>query len=100
MPRPPARAAPDRSSSRAVPPAAARLRPVVTGEILISPAGIAHLPGCPHKGRDPDYIRWATLNLPRAWERLGNGEQLTAIGVHRPGLAAKSRCRNCITHGP
>src|SRR5580692_832078 len=43
--------------------------------LLISPKGVAHFAGCPHKGDHQDYRRWAELNVPRAWERLGNGEQ-------------------------
>ena len=39
--------------------------------LLISPTGIAHFPGCHHKGDDPDYSRWARLDTSRAWERLG-----------------------------
>jgi len=42
--------------------------------LLISPSGIAHFTRCPHKGDHPDYSRWAELDVPRAWERLGNGE--------------------------
>jgi hypothetical protein len=43
--------------------------------LVISPSNMAHLSGCPHKGDDPDYRRWAELETPRAWERLGNGEE-------------------------
>lgn len=68
--------------------------------LLISPNGIAHFPGCPHKGDDRDYSRWAELNVPRAWERLGNGEQLQATGGRRPGLTATDRCKDCVSHGP
>jgi len=70
-----------------------------TGELLISPNGMAHLPGCPHKGDDPDFSGWAELNLPDAWQRLGNGEQLQATGGQRLDLVAKSRCRDCVSHG-
>jgi DivIVA domain-containing protein len=38
--------------------------------LLISPRGMAHFPGCPHKGDDPDYDHWAELNTPargRGW---------------------------------
>ena len=45
----------------------------IARELLISPMGMAHFPGCPHKGDDPDYSRWAQLDAPRAWQRLGNG---------------------------
>ena len=70
------------------------------GELRISPRGMAHFPGCSHKGDDQDYTRWATLDLPRAWERLGNGEQLQATGGDRPVLVARSRCQDCVSHGP
>jgi len=63
-----------------------RAATAAVGQLLISPNGMAHFPGCPHRGDDPDYSRWATLDAPRAWERLGNGEQLAATGgPPRPG---------------
>jgi len=65
-------------------------------ELLISPSGMAHFPGCPHKGDDPDYRRWASLETPRAWERLGNGEQLEATGGEFPSLLARTRCQDCV----
>ena len=71
----------------------------IAGGLLISPNGIAHFPGCPHKGDDLDYSRWARLETPRAWERLGNGEQLHATGGQRPGLIARIRCQDCVSHG-
>jgi hypothetical protein len=70
------------------------------GELPISRNGMAHFPGCPHKGDDPDYSRWAKLNTPRVWERLGNDEQLQAIGGERLGLIARTRCQDCVSHGP
>ena len=69
-------------------------------QLLISPNGMAHFPGCPHKGDDPDYSRWAALETPRAWERLGNGERLPATGGLQPSLIAKTRCQDCVSHGP
>jgi alkylated DNA nucleotide flippase Atl1 len=68
--------------------------------LLISPRGIAHFPECPHKGDDPDYNDWAELDLPQAWQRLGNGEHLSATGGERRDLIATSRCKTCIDHGP
>ena len=67
--------------------------------MLISPRGVAHFAGCLHKGGDLDYTKWATLRLPRAWERLGNGEILPATGGQRPNLVAKTRCKDCVSHG-
>lgn len=52
--------------------------------LLVSPNGIAHFAGCPHKGDHQDYSRWAELNARRAWERLGNGERLRATGGPQP----------------
>jgi hypothetical protein len=68
--------------------------------LLISPNGIAHFPGCHHKGDDQDYSRWAELDTARAWERLGNGEQLQATGGPSPDLTARTRCQDCVSHGP
>jgi DNA-binding winged helix-turn-helix (wHTH) protein len=63
-------------------------------------AGIAHFAACPHKGGHRNYSRWGELNSPRAWERLGNGEQLRATAGNSPGLTAKDRCKDCVRHGP
>lgn len=68
--------------------------------LLISPRGMAHFPGCPHKGDDPDYDHWAELNTPGAWTRLGNGEHIRATGGNRPALVAEARCLDCVDHGP
>jgi hypothetical protein len=70
------------------------------GSLLISPKGTAHFGGYPHKGDDQDYERWAELKVPRAWERLGNGEHLQATGGKRPSLVARARCQDCVSHGP
>jgi hypothetical protein len=72
----------------------------VVSELLIAPSGKAHFPGCPHKGDHPDYSRWATLETPRACERLGNGENLGGTGGGRPDLIATARCKDCLEHGP
>ena len=66
--------------------------------LWISPTRYAHFPGCPHKGDDEDYSRWGELNTPRAWELLGNGQQLPATGG--ANVVAVDRCRDCIAHGP
>lgn len=68
--------------------------------LRISPTGVAHFDGCPHKGDDPDYSRWGELDTPGAWQRLGNGEKLTATGGDRPDLVARRRCMDCAGHGP
>jgi hypothetical protein len=72
----------------------------IVAKLLISPNGIAHFPGCPHKGDHQDYRKWAELDTARAWERLSNGEQLQATGGLSPDLTAMTRCQDCISHGP
>jgi hypothetical protein len=79
---------------------AERRRAARASTLLISPNNIAHFPRCPHKGDDPDYSRWAEVNTPDAWQRLGNGEQLRATGGSRSDLVAMARCQDCIDHGP
>lgn len=71
-----------------------------TSLLLISPRGMAHFPGCPHKGDDPDLSGWGNLEAPQAWQRLGNGEHLWATGGERADLVATSRCQTCLEHGP
>jgi hypothetical protein len=71
-----------------------------TRRLLISPNGIVHFPGCPHQGDDPDCRRWAALDTARAWERPGNGERLEAAGGEPSSLIARTRCQDCISHGP
>jgi hypothetical protein len=68
--------------------------------LLISPRGMAHFPGCPHKGDDPDYDHWAELDTSGAWTRLSNGEQIRATGGNRSDLVAEARCRDYVDHGP
>jgi hypothetical protein len=65
--------------------------------LWISPARMAHFPGCMHKD-DDDFTRWGTLEVPRAWERLANGEELATTGG--ASVIANSRCSTCIEHGP
>jgi hypothetical protein len=71
-----------------------------SGVLLISPSNQAHFPGCPHKGGDEDYSQWAELDVPNAWDRLRNGEQLSATGGSRIDRVATSRCLDCVDHGP
>ena len=69
--------------------------------LLISPRGMAHFAGCPHKGQDDDdFALWAELDTLGAWVRLGNGEKMRATGGQRMDLVASSRCRDCVGHGP
>ncbi len=67
--------------------------------LLISPNGVAHFAGCPHKGDHQDYRRWAELNVPRAWERLGNGEQLRATRVLAWWLRIDARTASATVRG-
>lgn len=69
-------------------------------ELMVSPNGLGHLPGCPHKGDDEDLSRWGEIDLEHAWSRLGNGEQIQATGGASPGLVAIARCRTCVEYGP
>ena len=68
--------------------------------LLISPRGMAHFAGCPHKGDDENFTLWAELEAPLAWSRLGNGEKIPATGGQRPDLFASTRCSDCVEHGP
>ncbi|WP_143012998.1 hypothetical protein [Actinopolyspora mzabensis] len=64
--------------------------------ILISPAGMAHIPGCFHKGDDPDYSDWGEIrDVPRAWERIGNGDVIAANAGANVELRANQRCKDC-----
>ena len=60
--------------------------------LLISPKGVAHFAGCPHKGDHQDYRRWADPRATRAGKRRKR-EQLRATGGQSPGQAATDRCR-------
>ena len=67
----------------------------------VSPTHVAHFPGCPHKGDDPDFSRWGliTRDPATAWQALGNGESVQADGGDQPDLIANSRCQTCDYHG-
>jgi hypothetical protein len=67
---------------------------VVAGELLISPNGVAHFPGCPHKGDDPDYSRWVKLD-----SRVPGNERWCAL-VFCLVIVPDQRLRNCAAvHG-
>jgi hypothetical protein len=68
--------------------------------LLVSPRGMAHFSGCPHKGDDRDYSRWAEITSPNAWQRLGNGEELQATGGSNPDLIAWSPAHIAFRPGP
>jgi hypothetical protein len=67
--------------------------------IRVSPRGIAHFDGCPHKGdQDTDYSRWGTVGSD-SWQAIGNGRPVQATGG-RTDLQARHRCSDCVAHGP
>ncbi len=72
------------------------------GWLEVSPARVAHYPGCPHKRDDPDFSRWGEIreNPAAAWDRLRNGDVVPADAGARVGLEATTRCRDCVDHGP
>lgn len=68
--------------------------------LRVSPRGIAHFDGCPHKGDDHDYERWGELPDPSAWQRLGNGEHPEVQDGRGERLVVTARCADCVEHGP
>ncbi|WP_433871051.1 hypothetical protein [Saccharopolyspora sp. CA-218241] len=69
--------------------------------VLISPRKKAHLPGrCVHYN-DTGMGDWGEIRgVVRAWERIGNGETLTATGGGNPALSTGSRCIDCVGSVP
>lgn len=70
-----------------------------TAALLVSPRGMAHFDGCPHK-EDPDYSRWGTIDRHGAWQALANGEEIETVSEAGAPLVATSRCLDCVQHGP
>lgn len=68
--------------------------------VRVSPRGMAHFDGCPHKGDDPNYDLWGQVNEKGAWQRLGNGESIRVVDATGHELVATSRCSDCVDHGP
>jgi hypothetical protein len=68
--------------------------------LLVSPRGMAHFEGCPHKGDDHDFSLWGQLTLLDAWQRLGNGERFDVIDGQAHKLSVLTRCSDCVEHGP
>jgi hypothetical protein len=68
--------------------------------VLVSPKRKAHLPGCSHKGNDPDFSLWGKITAPRAWDRLRDGEELPAAFNGGETTSAWQRCQTCVAHGP
>lgn len=62
-----------------------------------SPRAMAHVPGCHHKGDDPDHTGWGyiTHDIDTAWQALGNGQPVRCDDGDRPDLVATSRCSYC-----
>ena len=79
----------------------AKRKIVDSATLLVSPRGVAHFDGCPHKGDDPDLSKWGRIErVPHAWQRLGNGDIVPANAGAKRDLIAKARCRDCDEHGP
>jgi hypothetical protein len=66
------------------------------GGLLISPANIAPSRTATIKAT----IRITACGPGSTPHAHGNGEQLPATGGHSPGLIARTRCQDCISHGP
>lgn len=67
--------------------------------LLVSPRGMVHFEGCPHKD-DPDFSRCARLPVEGAWQELGNGRTYDLQDASGGRLVANSRCSDCVDHGP
>ena len=68
--------------------------------VLISPQGMAHFDGCPHKGDDPDFSKWGRLDGNDAWQRIGNGESIDTVDSAGQEFVVTARCSDCVDHGP
>lgn len=79
-----------------------RFKAQSVGMLEVSPAHMAHYPGCPHKGDDSDRKGWGEIrHAPdSAWQQLGNRQPVTSDAGARPGLVAAQRCSTCDEHGP
>ena len=71
-----------------------------TAVVLVSPRGVAHFDGCPHKGDDPDYARWGRIEGVDTWQVLGNGGHLPTVDTLGRPIIATKRCLDCVDHGP
>lgn len=69
--------------------------------LRVSPTHYAHIPGCPHKGDDPDLSRWGEIrkNPSQAWDRLRNGDVVAADAGDQVGLEARRLCQDCVSRG-
>ncbi|HCX84702.1 MAG TPA: hypothetical protein DHV14_06130 [Micrococcales bacterium] len=69
--------------------------------LRVSPRGMAHFDGCPHKGdEDDDYSKWGSIDEPGAWQVLANKERIESVTAEGKLLIAESRCSTCVEHGP
>lgn len=73
----------------------------VTDELLVSPAGLAHLDGgngttaCEHKVVGDFQRRGALIGIKDAWQRLSNNEHIKCNGGARTDLVATRLCSTC-----
>jgi hypothetical protein len=65
--------------------------PRVTSFLLVSPRGMAHFPGCPHKGDDPDLGQWGNLELPRHIRLAPRARHARAGGPSRQSCQPRRR---------
>jgi hypothetical protein len=65
----------------------------------VSPTNYAHIPGCFHKGDDPDRSRWGEIrkNPSQAWDRLWNRDVVVADAGAQVGLEARRPCQHCVS---
>lgn len=68
--------------------------------VLVSPAQLAHLPGCFHNDEEDFSRNWGEITGdPNAWERIGNGIPVPVNGGADRRLVAKGRCKDCVGRG-
>lgn len=77
----------------------ARKKRAKSATLQVSPRGVAHFKGCPHKGDDPDFRERVEVADAGAWESLGDGEQFPAYGSAVKSHVARSRCSDCVNRG-
>ncbi|WP_344678972.1 hypothetical protein [Saccharopolyspora taberi] len=64
-------------------------------QILVSPSGTAHVPGCMHN-TESRFDEWGEIrDVPNAWERIKTGQAIQAnAGADRSRVATKV-CSTC-----
>ena len=69
---------------------------LVDDHVLVSPAGMAHLEGCPHPGEDPDLSQWGRIDTRDAWQQIVAGEVLVTNAGAVVGRPATGACSDCM----